>query len=122
MLKHMRVASFDSPAEFQQASGAWLARAPRRNNLILTILRRTVKSAENTRGWLVSAHSGPEIALLQAPPHQQATISDGAVEAARWAARFLPPDLPGIVGPSAVADAFSSECARTSQRAHLHWE
>jgi predicted GNAT family acetyltransferase len=121
MLKDMRVANFETPAEFQQAAGAWLARAPRRNNLILTILRRTVKSAENARCWLVSA-GGPEIALLQTPP-SDVTISDGSIEAARWAARFLPSDLPGIVGPSAVADAFSKEwCSRTSQSAHLHWE
>jgi hypothetical protein len=67
MLKDMRIASFDSPAEFQQAAGAWLARAPRRNNLILTILRRAVKLAENARCWLVSSDCGPEIAHFSSP-------------------------------------------------------
>ncbi len=60
---------------------------------------------------------------MQTPADAHVTISDGGIEAAGWAARLLPPDLPGIVGPSEVADAFSSEwCARTSQSAHLHWE
>ena len=60
---------------------------------------------------------------MQTPLDAHVTISDGGIEAAGWAARLLPPDLPGIVGPSEVADAFSSEwCARTSQSAHLHWE
>jgi predicted GNAT family acetyltransferase len=117
----MRVTSFETPAEFQNASWEWLVREPRRNNLILSILRRSVKSGEQARCWLISSESGPEIALLQTPQYD-AVISDGTAEAAQWAARLLPPDLPGIVGPSAVADAFSSEwCARNSRSAHLHW-
>jgi predicted GNAT family acetyltransferase len=118
----MLVSSFETPAEFEQVSWKWLARAPRRNNLILTILRRSVKLAEPARGWLVSSDSGPEIALLQTPG-RDATISDGSIEAAQQAARLLPSDLPGVVGPSTVADAFSAEwCARTPGAAHLHWE
>jgi len=118
----MLVSSFDTPEMFEQAGGRWLALAPRRNNLILTILRRSVKLAEPARGWVVSSGRGPEIALLQTPGYD-AAISDGSSEAARWAARLLPSDLPGIVGPSAVADAFSAEwCLRTSQSARLHWE
>ena len=120
----MRVASFETPAGLDEVPivEAWLDRAPRRNNLILTILRRTVKLEEPARGWLVSSASGPEIALLQTPP-SNVTLSDGAIEAAQWAARFLPLDLPGIVGPSEAADAFSAEwCARTSRSAHLHGE
>jgi len=118
----MRIASFESPAEFQHAAENWLAREPRRNNLILSILRRSVKLAEPARGWMVSSDSGPEIALLQTPRHPPA-MSDGNIEAAQCAAQLLAPDLPGIVGPSGVADAFSAEwCARTSGSAHLHWE
>jgi len=119
----MRVDSYETSAEFQRAAGDWLARAPRRNNLILTILRRAVTLAENARGWVVSSGGGPEIAGLQTSPLEQATLSDGSLDAARVAARFLPPDLTAIVGPSAVADAFSAEwCARTSRSAELHWE
>jgi len=118
----MLATTFETPAEFEHASWEWLSRQPRRNNLILSIARRAVKLAENGRGWLISSDGGPELALFQTPQHPPA-MSDGDIEAARCAARFLPPDLPGIVGPSAVADAFSAEwCARTSQSAHLHWE
>jgi predicted GNAT family acetyltransferase len=118
----MLVSPFETPAEFEKASGQWLVRAPRRNNLILTILRRSVKLAEPARAWLVSSASGPEMAMLQTPEYP-ATMSDGSIEAAQWAARLLPSDLPGIVGPSAVADAFSTEWSRrTSQNARLHWE
>jgi predicted GNAT family acetyltransferase len=118
----MRVASFETPAGLDDALEAWLARAPRRNNLILTALRRAVKLGEPARGWLVSSASGPEIVLLQTPPHN-VTLSDGSIEAAQWVARFLPHDFPGIVGPSEVADAFSVDwCARTSQSADLHGE
>src|ERR1700683_598026 len=118
----MLVSTFETPAEFEQVSWEWLVRAPRRNNLILTILRRSVKLAEPARCWLVSSDSGPEIALLQTPGYD-VTISDGGIEAAQWAARLLPSDLPGIIGPSAVADAFSAEWSRRkSQGARLHWE
>jgi predicted GNAT family acetyltransferase len=118
----MHVESFEVPAEFEKAAGDWLAREPRRNNLILSILRRAVKLAEPARGWLVASGNGPEIALLQTP-QEHAAMSDGSIEAAQSAARFLPPDFPGIVGPSAVADAFSAEWrARTSQNPRLHWE
>jgi predicted GNAT family acetyltransferase len=118
----MRVASFENPAEFENASSVWLAREPRRNNLILSIVRRAVKLAENGRGWLVSSDGGPELALFQTPQHP-VSASDGSIAAAQGAAWFLPADLPGIVGPSAVADVFSAKwCARTSQSAHLHWE
>jgi predicted GNAT family acetyltransferase len=118
----MQVASFEDPAEFERASWEWLIRESRRNNLILSILRRAVKSAEEARGWLVSSDRGLELALLQTqqrPP----TLSDGSVEAAQHAARWLPLDIPGIVGPSAVADAFAAEWSlRTSGSAHLHSE
>ncbi|HEY1754126.1 MAG TPA: GNAT family N-acetyltransferase [Bryobacteraceae bacterium] len=118
----MRVSTFETPQEFENAAAAWLAQKPRRNNLILSILHRTLKSAEHARGWLVLSDDGPELALLKTPLHPP-TMSDGSIEAAQCAAQFLPPDLPGIVGPSAVADAFSAEwCLQTSQSAHLHWE
>src|SRR5580658_967344 len=100
----MRVASFDTLRDFEDAVGAWLAQEPRRNNLILSILHRSLKSAESAQGWVVSSASGPEIALLQTPPHPP-SMSDGSLEAAQHAARFLPPDQPGIAGPSAVSDA-----------------
>src|SRR5580658_8524563 len=74
----LRAASFETPTEFENASGAWLAQAPRRNNLILSILHRAMKLAEGARGWLISSDGGPEIAVLQTSPHQQATISDGS--------------------------------------------
>jgi len=116
----MHVLSFESPAEFESAVRDWLAQAPRRNNLILSILRRSVKLEEPGRGWLVSSDTGPEIALSLTPQHS-VVASDGSVEAAQHAARLLPPGLPGIVGPAAVADAFSSEwCRCTSGSAHLH--
>ena len=115
-------ASFETPADFQRTAGGWLAREPRRNNLILSILRRTMKLAEPARAWLVSSDTGPEIALLQTP-RQPVVSSDGHVEAAQRAARLLPIDLPGIVGPSAIADAFCEERrAHLSGNAHLHGE
>jgi predicted GNAT family acetyltransferase len=118
----MRVTVYEIPAEFQNAAEDWLALAPRRNNLILTILRRAVKLAEPARAWLVSSDSGPEIALLQTP-RQPVVSSDGNIDAARWAAQSLPIDLPGIVGPSDVADAFCEGWrGRSSARPHFHGE
>jgi hypothetical protein len=81
-----------------------------------------VKLAEPARAWLVSSESGPELALLQTA-RQPVVSSDGSKEAAQRAAQLLPIELPGIVGPSAVADAFSKEWrAHSSGNAHLHGE
>jgi hypothetical protein len=104
----MHVSIFETAAEFENASRVWLAREPRRNNLILSIARRAVKLAEYGRGWLISSDGGFQLALWRTPQHP-VSISDGSIAAAQWAARCLPPDLPGVVGPSAVADAFSAE-------------
>ena len=50
-------------------------------------------------------------------------ISDGTIEAAHWARRFLPPDLAGVVGPAAIADKFLAEWrANKSAVVRLHSE
>ncbi len=118
----MQVRRFATPKEFQEAADAWLGREPKRNNLTLSILHRAVQSGEEGLGWTVQSEAGIELALFQTPPHH-VTLSDGSVEAARMAAGSLPLDLPGVVGPSAVADAFASEWRIISAgRADLHWE
>jgi len=118
----MQVRRFETPKEFRDAVGAWPVREPKRNNLVLSILHRAANSGEQGLGWTVQSDAGIELALFQTPPHQ-VTLSDGSAEAARIAARSLPLDLPGVVGPSAVADAFSDEWSVISRaRANLHWE
>ena len=118
----MQVRRFATPKEFQETAGAWLGREPKRNNLTLSILHRALQSGEEGLGWAVESEAGIELALFQTPPNQ-VTLSDGSVEGVRMAARSLPRDLPGVVGPSAVADTFSDEWSVVSRRrANLHWE
>ncbi len=118
----MQVRRFETPKRFQEAAGAWLVREPKRNNLVLSILHRSLQSGEEGAGWTVQSDGGIELALFQTPPHEVA-LSGGNAEAARMAARSLPLDVPGVVGPSVIGDAFSSEWRALSHgHANLHWE
>lgn len=103
----IRLFSFPTAAAFDQAASRWLAPA-RGNNLILSVARNSLRhGGDSGRGWLVQDSAGPRLALFRTPPHYL-LLSMGDAEAANYAANQLEEDLPGLSGPSVIADAFAS--------------
>lgn len=116
----MRLVSCDTAAAFASATQPWLARKERENNLILSTLRRALRTETPARGWLATGSSEPKLDLLQAG-HHFLQMSDGDPGSARFAAEMIVADLPGVVGPDTVADAFTQRwAAKTARIAKEH--
>ena len=116
----MQLLPFATAAAFGEAAGRWLEADERDNNLILSVYHGAVRRGDASRSWLVSGDTGPQLALWQSPPHYL-LLSQGSAEAAGWAAERIEAELPGVMGPAAVADAFAERWARGhSQTAHLN--
>lgn len=110
----MQLRGFDSASAFQAAAEPWLVSAERENNLLLTTLA-AARPDGVSRGWMVFADALPQLALFQTPPHYF-LLSRGVAYAAVCAATQLNPEVPGVFGPSAVAQAFAKRWSERTGR------
>ena len=117
----MEFTTFATGAEFERAVGPWLVR-DRANNLILSALSSAVRSGDGARGWLTAEQGEPQLALFHIPP-RYLLLSAGSAEAVAWAVGRLDAEIPGVVGPGTLADAFAHRWAERADRlAYLNAE
>lgn len=110
----MRLLSFRSTAAFEAAAGSWLAADELTNNLILSRLQ-AARLRDQVPSWLVVNRGAPQLALLATPLHL--VLSGGSARAAQCLAENLEVDVPLLVGPAEVADAFAAHLNRKTGRA-----
>jgi predicted GNAT family acetyltransferase len=116
----MQLRSFATATECDESARDWLSSKERENNLILSSLSSALVEQASALGWQVSTAEGSQLVLFWTPPHFL-QLSQGAPDAANYAARVIEADLPGVAGPARLADTFAERWStRLGRQTILH--
>ena len=123
----MELFTFQDVPAFSAAVAPFLARHEAENNLMLGIIDFGIKNPAAASDWEMAAvmdGGEPVLAALRTPPQNLIVAGEGA-EAdalALLAAHYAGKPLPGVIGPSALAQAFASLlCSRQSLTGTTSW-